>query len=634
MKQLKNFLKSSDIYGNIIGFKYEGNDRITSALGGCLTVCLLVISIIVLVIRFVSWSSNNYNIEIKTSSLNKNLTNPDIFNSTYFGFTLGILEFHKDGKPNTLGELNPIGDIYINQISLSTKPSLHEEQTLMGNIVNCYENNLNEMLTSIIKIQNYSFGNTFNTFLCSNISKENNITIGSDFIASDQSNYLEANIFFDICKVTPECNNHDALYTEVKKEFRLYFSLYNQFFDKLNYEGYKSAYSNYINHRLDFNKDLSIDIVVTKNIIITDPNKLFTFLPKYYNEYYSYEAVIRDTNRPAGLRTGDTIMNVNIVFREDDREVYIYRDFETIDNLLANTSTIIFAIYFVFKQLLFYFKKGNLTLSLLNKIYKFKEEDESKIDFDDFQSILGIGTILDQRSNANKQYNVKQMDHSLANLNPQNESQQDNPLRIEFKMKESSVPQKKRTDIKDRNNSSNYSVSNLPAEVSIQKPKTKRDVDDSKKTIIELPNIICAKNQDSVTENNNDEDSKCKYLPGLAYLSNVYSEEKFHNKLDIPKFKLFFFVCFGQCYRKNNLAANYYYVGKEFLNYDLNIEIFLKKAIEYESFKKLLLNDNHRKLLANYQRRKITKDNFAKTLNEMRNLTQFVEAAAIKKSDA
>ena len=47
MNQVKNALKSSDIYGNIIGFKYEGDDRIKSYLGGCLTLCLLIISIIV-----------------------------------------------------------------------------------------------------------------------------------------------------------------------------------------------------------------------------------------------------------------------------------------------------------------------------------------------------------------------------------------------------------------------------------------------------------------------------------------------------------------------------------------------------------------------------------------------------------
>ena len=85
--------------------------------------------------------------------------------------------------------------------------------------------------------------------------------------------------------------------------------------------------------------------------------------------------------------------------------------------------------------------------------------------------------------------------------------------------------------------------------------------------------------------------------------------------------------------KKNNLSANYYYVGKEFLNYDLNVETFLKKAIEYESFKKLLISDKPRKMLVDYQRRKITKDNFVKTLNEMRSLTQFSAAVIVDKSN-
>jgi len=50
---VNNLLKAKlliDIYGNIVGFKYKGGERIKSVLGGCLTVCLLIISITVFVI--------------------------------------------------------------------------------------------------------------------------------------------------------------------------------------------------------------------------------------------------------------------------------------------------------------------------------------------------------------------------------------------------------------------------------------------------------------------------------------------------------------------------------------------------------------------------------------------------------
>jgi len=555
------------------------------------------------------------------------------FNSTFFGFRLGVLELHKDGKPTTLGELNPIGDNNINQIRLLSEPYLHEDQKKIGDIINCYENKRFEMLAAFIKFQEDSFKDTYKNFLCANISKETNITIGSDFVSSNQSDYLEANLYFDTCKLTSKCNDPIALNSDVKKNFRLFFSLNNQFFDKSEYKGYKSTFSSYTYHRLDFNKDLSIDVVVTKNIVITDPNKLFTLIPIYYNEFFSYHAIIKETSRPANLSTSNTLMNVNIVFREDDTEVIITRNYETIESIIANIATILFAIYFVFKLLLFFFKKGNLTLSLLNKIYKFKEEDDSKIDFNEFQSIMEIGSMLEQRNKPKKEDNLneerlgkkdkletrngniakEEIDNSLANLNQQNESQQNNPLRIEFKVKGSPDTQKQID--KDKTNNSIFLSNN-----SIQKSKTNRDVYDPKKNMIEMHSIISAKGQQSMLEINIEDDNK--YLPGLAYLANIDKDEKFHKKLEIPKVRLFFFVCFGHCYRRNNLAANYYYVGKEFLNYDLNIETFLKKAIEYEALKKLLLTENNRKMLLNYQRRRVTKDNFAKTLNEMRSLTQ------------
>jgi len=266
----------------------------------------------------------------------------------------------------------------------------------------------------------------------------------------------------------------EALYTEVKNDFRLFFSLNNQFFDKRDYIGYKSTISSYIYHRLDFNKDLVIDVVVTKNIVVTDPNQLFPIKPTYYNEFYSYKAVIIETNRPDDLKSGDSVLKVKLVFREDDSEIYIYRNFETIESMVANIATILFAIYFVFKLLLFFFKKGNLTLSLLNKIYKFKEEEEnSNINYEAFQSIKDIESIfgqkskidsqdiiIEERQGKDKQENKKgnnsktEIDNSLANLNNQNESQQDNPLRIEFKVKGSPDTQKQNDNDKDKTNNS------------------------------------------------------------------------------------------------------------------------------------------------------------------------------------
>jgi len=640
MKLIQRVIKSSDIYGNIIGFKYEGDDRIKSVLGGCLTVCLLITSIVVLIITFVNWATNDYNLEIKTSTFNKDLTYPDSFNSTFLGFRFGVLELKNNGAPTILGELNPMGDNSINQVSLAAQPFLHEEQNKIGDIINCYENNQNEFLSAFVKFQDNSFKDTYKNFLCSNISKGTNITLGSDFVVSNQTDYLEANLYFDICKVTSNCTDPIALHSTLKDKFRLYFSLNNQFFDRYNYEGFTSTFSSYIYHRLDFNKDLDIDVVVTKNIVITDPNQLFTLLNSYSTEFYSYNADIKETNRPEDLDSSDkTIMKVKIVFRVDDSEVYIYRNYERIENLVANIATILFAIYFVFKLLLFFFKKGNLTLSLLNKIYKFKEEDDSKIDFEAFQSVMkfesNLGQIREQekqnplnnkknnkqevKKNNNDNNPKNEIDISLANLNHQNESHQDNPLRIVFKGKENSDTTKKDNDI-DKERTFNI-TNNTKADKSLQKSKSNRVGDDSKKAIIEMPNIIYDKCQQSMIEVSNfDEDPK--NLPGLVYLTNIDKDEKFLNKLDIPKTRLFFFVCFGQCYRRNNLAANYYYVGKEFLNYDLNIETFLKKAIEYEALKKLLLTENNRKMLLNYQRRRVTKDNFAKTLNEMRSLTQ------------
>jgi len=325
MKQLKKVLKTIDIYGNIIGFKYEGEDRIKSVLGGCLTIILVIISAIISIIKFIDWS-NNYNLSLDTNIFFKDLTNPDSFNSTLFGIKLGFLKLHKDGIPTSLGDLNLVGESFINHVSFSGVPFLHEKKRKIGNIINCYESENSQNHAAFIKFQDSSLKDSYKNLLCSNISKDSNISIGSDFISSVQSEYLESDLIFDTCKVTPKCKDFDAINSEVFNEFRLYLSITNQFFDKNNYDGFKSTYSSHIYHRLNFNKDLQIDLVVTKHVVITDPNKLFTFSPIYHNEFYSYRPTIMETNRKIGLsnENGSTKMNVNIVVRDDDQEVIIF----------------------------------------------------------------------------------------------------------------------------------------------------------------------------------------------------------------------------------------------------------------------------------------------------------------------
>ena len=224
MRQLKKVLKYLDIYGNIIGFKYEDDDRIKSVLGGCLTVILLIVSLIVFIIRFIDWGSNDYNLSIKTSSFHKNLTYADSYNSSLFGFKLGVLKVHKDGSPITFGDLNPIGESFINHVTLSGVPYLHEKKKQIGNIINCYKNENHQMTAAFIKFQDSSFKDSYKNFLCSNVSPNTNISIGSDFISSIQSEYLESNLLFNTCKVTSKCK--DALNTDVFNEFSLL--IYNQ----------------------------------------------------------------------------------------------------------------------------------------------------------------------------------------------------------------------------------------------------------------------------------------------------------------------------------------------------------------------------------------------------------------------
>ena len=142
------------------------------------------------------------------------------------------------------------------------------------------------------------------------------------------------------------------------------------------------------------NKDLIFDILITKHHVITDPNILFTLLPQRKSEFYNFELFIRETNRVTDKNT----LGIKIIYRETDREVYIYRNFEKIDNIVANVAAIFYAVYFIFKIFIYFFRKGNLSLNLMNKLYKFKHEDDTNVDFEAFNSIMVVDSMINKKS--------------------------------------------------------------------------------------------------------------------------------------------------------------------------------------------------------------------------------------------
>ncbi len=313
MKRFKKLITNSDVFGNIIGFKYKGDDRIKSLFGGLLTISLIILLFVLVSITLENWLNQHFGLEVKMTTFYKDVSKPDTFSSKNIGFRLGVLELFGDEVPANLGELHPMGSRDINQIFIKGQPFLHEKKENIGNIINCHEEETNFQLPVFIKYTDSSFKDTFRNLLCTNISSNLNVTIGSDIIASQQSMSIDTELDFDICKITKNCLDSNALTDIDRKKFRLFFELNDHLFDKLEPTGHRDTFSSFTHHQLDFSKDLVIDIVISKYTVKTDPNFIFNFQPPYFHTFYSSVSNIMETPRPHAENRD--IMRVSVVFR-------------------------------------------------------------------------------------------------------------------------------------------------------------------------------------------------------------------------------------------------------------------------------------------------------------------------------
>jgi hypothetical protein len=182
-----------------------------------------------------------------------------------------------------------------------------------------------------------------------------------------------------------------------------------------------------------------------------------------------------------------------------------------------------------------------------------------------------------------------------------------NPLKIELKNKNKAKAKEKNDDMKiDRDKELEKNEIILKENKGMEQLNDELSHDTEKKDIqtehafIDYTKVVEDKNTYLPIEN--------QRYPVLH--SHIESKDiSYHGKLTISKFQMLFFICFGKCLRKTDLNANYYLIGKEFLNYDLDIEVILKKLNEFENIKKVLFTDSELTQLMKFQNRYLSKEN-------------------------
>ena len=118
-------------------------------------------------------------------------------------------------------------------------------------------------------------------------------------------------------------------------------------------------------------EDQIIDIKLQKNLIYSDDNYLFNFYPKKIYQFYTYS----DINIYSAPRMNDPkIASFSFTIQLDKNQITYYRSYMKVDQLLANTMSILSVLLLVFENLTKLFEYKSVEYFLMKKLYYFNSK--------------------------------------------------------------------------------------------------------------------------------------------------------------------------------------------------------------------------------------------------------------------
>jgi hypothetical protein len=226
--------------------------------------------------------------------------------------------------------------------------------TSIGKFSDCEANSNNEFY----KIPSILF--EYFTLSCMNQTVKN-VKMGGDILSSDGELYV-------VGEFLKSLNDTSNGY-----EFGYYYP--NNFFDIYNEEGY-TTYHDYKIFFVNGDKMIDIKYTITKNIVRTDYNLMFNFFKPEDKVFYSskIEMNIKDQTMYKNK------LHVQFEYKLDKIENYYLRSYTKFDTVLAKIFSIFKICYFVFGGIIKIFNYGCVEYTLINNLYKFGENNQSKND--------------------------------------------------------------------------------------------------------------------------------------------------------------------------------------------------------------------------------------------------------------
>lgn len=367
------FIKRADIFNHKFHFNVNGNKAVYTLEGGVLSILYYTLSMMVFFFNMISTYSSNSPF-FANQILLRNLSQTEIVPQADYNLAFGVyIADYVDANIKILVPIEP--DKFMNKdIEMFNSyytfiPTYKYRDEVAGFAENCYKN------------PDFSEPNILINTICLNFTKPTYEQGG--YIMSTGFEYtLETKVNSGICE-----------FIDIREYYKLLFS------NQLDVEGYKKnctqdLTTNYnpVTIGLKYNSDLldietidgynrfpltkyqeydyysqklRINIELTKNTIITDPNSIYNFFPSVKNVFYSKEITFNFL--PKSIP--DDNLDVRFKFVINEFENVINRSYNKIDNVLANILSVVQLIYIFFFCVMHFLSHNSLENEIIRSLY-------------------------------------------------------------------------------------------------------------------------------------------------------------------------------------------------------------------------------------------------------------------------
>ena len=436
------FIKRQDYYSETPAFKIKGEDGYKTLLGGVLFIIYFVIYFF-LTLYYLINNYTNYKPIVSSISEASDYSIEHTFNHDIFQVAVSMFEEGKQIKPMKLSFTSEISH---EKISAINNQYIHENigefiecKVLENNIINNAKANDSALGHRNLNVDNntegpvQSLSSTIQSRLDSNLypyssfkqylkvlenhsycaSFHDDIKVGGDLVNSGVKNNIIGHFDIDTCKIdemnTDICSDNIKL-SKFSKDKKLYWvmAFKNNHLTPDLKEGY-SAFTDSIVGEFDLGSDHEIVMTYSKNILSTDNNFIFDFVPPQEITFPTFTIM----HRLIPKDSNPDKVKIFLKLKLSNFDVNHSRGYVKLDSIIANIQAITYLVDVFFISLCQFFHYGKMDIFIANKAYQIFDNPETVKSNRRNSSI--VSNIL-KNNIVNNNNNVNSNKHKYSNL--------------------------------------------------------------------------------------------------------------------------------------------------------------------------------------------------------------------------